>query len=267
MTSAGEVFPNRDLACTALIEFSKGGEGSGFFFLRNGNTFLVTAKHVLVNPETGILRDKEITITSESKDPTENNQNIIKVNLVTAQQSGRLKSNDSQDVTVVLLQKDSSGSGSEPVLLDGVEVIQKSKAGLIGVIEDKTSSFAKVSISNDVFVIGYPSSLGIRSTPQFDYTRPLLRKGIVAGKDNEARTIIIDSPVYFGNSGGPVFIKDQVALGIDNFYLIGVVKQFIPFVETWTNQTTKYQNISVSNSGYSVIAPTDVILELLKNWK
>src|SRR5436190_19064223 len=67
--------------------------------------------------------------------------------------------------------------------------------------------FDEVLTGNDVFVFGYPTSLGLKSDPtrppQFDPSLPPLRKGIVAGKNPRLHTLILDSPIYFGNSGVP----------------------------------------------------------------
>ncbi len=108
-------------------------------------------------------------------------------------------------------------------------------------------------------VFGYPSSIGLKNAPQIDYNRPLLRKGILAGTNPATRTLILDCPVYFGNSGGPVLEVDRQGLTA-TFRIIGVVIQFIPFNETAGSQTA----MILSNSGYSVAVPMDFVLELLK---
>jgi len=50
-------------------------------------------------------------------------------------------------------------------------------------------------------------------------------------------------------------------------YLIGLVIQFIPFEEKWLSLNYKIVNIDYQNSGYSVIAPMDYVLELMKMFK
>src|SRR5438552_267375 len=86
----------------------------------------------------------------------------------------------------------------------GVNIVTVCKAG-IG-MADKTDlkTYAHVLTANDVFVFGYPSSIGLKNIPQIDYDRPLLIKGIVAGKNAKANTIVLQGFVYPGNSGGPV---------------------------------------------------------------
>jgi hypothetical protein len=109
-------------------------------------------------------------------------------------------------------------------------------------------------------VFGYPSSLGLQNLAQIDYTRPLLRKGIVAGTNSAKRSLILDCPVYFGNSGGPVLEIDRQAFST-NLKLIGVVIEYIPFDQHAGSQTVGLQFLT--NSGYSVAAPMDFVLELL----
>ena len=114
-------------------------------------------------------------------------------------------------------------------------------------------------------MFGYPTSLtgGIRAI--FNPSEPLLRKGIVAGINLGKRTIIIDCPSYFGNSGGPVVQIDHPALNVTRFQIIGLVSGFVPFQEEWENKTLKYSHVIKSNSGYTVVEPSDSALELV--WK
>src|SRR5690606_18808210 len=69
--------------------------------------------------------------------------------------------------------------------------------------------YNNIRIGTDVLIVGYPSSIGLLNKPQYDYYKPLLRKGIVAGVYPHQRTFIIDSPVFGGNSGGPVLQKSN----------------------------------------------------------
>jgi hypothetical protein len=49
----------------------EGGGGTGFFVRRDRDLFLVTARHVLVNPQTGQLWSREGTLRALSKDVKE----------------------------------------------------------------------------------------------------------------------------------------------------------------------------------------------------
>lgn len=94
--------------------------------------------------------------------------------------------------------------------------------------------------------------------PQIDPGRPLLRKGIVAGQNLDKRSIILDCPAYFGNSGGPVIEIDEVSIAERQYKMIGVVDQYVPYAEGGKTFAI------MANSGYSVVTPMDFVLELVK---
>jgi hypothetical protein len=111
-------------------------------------------------------------------------------------------------------------------------------SGIVGVPQDLIKRFDDVLVSNRVLIFGYPSSIGLRhggppgqratmdtikDLAQLDYARPLLRSGIVAGKNQARRTLVIDCPSYWGNSGGPVLEIEQADALTWNFRVMGVV--------------------------------------------
>jgi hypothetical protein len=112
-------------------------------------------------------------------------------------------------------------------------------------------------------MFGYPISLTGPISAIFDPSEPLLRKGIVAGANLGRKTIIIDCPSYFGNSGGPVIQVDHPSFGVTRFRVIGLVSGFVPFQEEWENKTMRYSHVIKSNSGYTVVEPIDIALELV----
>jgi hypothetical protein len=138
--------------------------------------------------------------------------------------------------------------------------------GPVVVGHDNIRRFSDVLVGNDVILFGYPTSLGIPQRPQFDTHRPLLRKGVVAGLNLQKRAIILDCPVYQGNSGGPVIEieMDDKKLLTWHFYIIGVVSEFVPFEDVWLNLRERYFNTTMLNSGYSVVVPMDFVLEIAK---
>ena len=122
----------------------------------------------------------------------------------------------------------------------------------------------EVDVGADVYMFGYPVSLTGPIRDIFEPSEPLLRKGIVAGVNMGKRTIII-GPSYFGNSGGPVIQVDRSEFGVIQYRIIGVVSGFVPFLEEWENKTMRYSHVIKSNSGYTVVEPIDIALELV--WK
>lgn len=161
----------------------------------------------------------------------------------------------------IVLQED--GQGYKLAFVKGAKKAVNAKSGLVAVNILNTRPFDKVLISNELFLFGYPTSIGIEETSQIEPQRPLLRKGIIAEKNVSKRTIIIDCPTYFGNSGGPVMMVEQVSLTKTEFPIIGLVSEFAPFKETWINITHKISHWEISNSGYSIVTPIDAVLELL----
>jgi hypothetical protein len=146
--------------------------------------------------------------------------------------------------------------------IPGVALEVPDDAKLISAGRESMRLYNDVRISNDVFVFGYPKSL---TSDQIDFERPLLRKGIVAGKNDARRKIVLDCPVYFGNSGGLVVQMDvrDFHSGHFDYSAIGIVTQYVPFVEELKSRQHGYTNISIENSGYSIVTPCDAILALV----
>lgn len=51
---------------------------------------------------------------------------------------------------------------------------------------------------------------------------------------------------------------------VTNFEIIGVVIQYVPFVEPVIGATHGGANAALANSGYSIVMPMDFVLELVK---
>lgn len=236
--------------------------------------YLVTAKHVLYKaksaqqitpqaPDTMELEDQTATLISPSKDPTELTQNVFAIDLAKLEQSGKIKRHSIEDVVVVKLAVITSKSSDKVMALDlspGIKNLRAAKTGIVAVARENIKKFDETLVGNEIVVFGYPSSLGLQAIPQIDYQHPLLRKGIVAGKNLAKRSIILDCPIYFGNSGGPAVEIDRQGLGAA-FNIIGVVTQYVPFLQQASSLTLSMQ--LYSNSGYAVVEPMDFILELL----
>lgn len=253
--------PDDNLAYPVLITLKnkatgqESSSGSGFFLENDNTVYLVTAKHVLFDPKATLLNDTA-DLLSYSKDPSDFTQNLITLDLLALQKAGNIKINASEDVAVI---KIFTRSG-EAFPVSGVTVRQHSAAGILAVGINTTKRFSEVLTGNDVMLFGYPTSLELKQLGQLDSHRPLLRKGIVAGTNPPKRSIILDCPVYFGNSGGPVMEIDRSAFKSD-FRIIGVVSQYVPFLNSTASNTVLLQ--FVSNSGYSIATPMDFVLDLI----
>jgi hypothetical protein len=96
----------------------------------------------------------------------------------------------------------------------------------------------------------------MKDVPQLDYARPLLRSGIVAGKNQARRTLIIDCPSYWGNSGGPVLEIEQADALTWNFRVMGVVTALVPVA-------IPPRSSNIAKSGYTIVAPMDSVLSII----
>ena len=70
----------------------------------------------------------------------------------------------------------------------------------------------------------------------------------------------------------PLFSKGSAAVRLSKLdheafqttaTIVGVIVEFVPFVETWFNLPFNYTNSTVINSGYSAAVPMDYVLELI----
>jgi Trypsin-like peptidase domain len=275
---ARRAIPDDNLAYPVLITLNNGDFGSGFYLKMGMEFYLVTARHVLIDPATKKLRhaafdptthnmpDTVAELLSYSSDVSDLEPNEIKINLSAFDNSGDLKVHPTQDVIAIRIGT-GGGTGAEPfTLLSGVTTIRKAKAGLAYATLDTVKNFDGALTGNDVIMFGYPNSLGLQPNSQFDSRRPLLRKGIIAGKNLETKSLILDCPSYQGNSGGPVLQieTDDKNFLTTHFQIIGIVREFIPYANIWLNERERYTNTTILNSGYSIATPMDFVLELTK---
>lgn len=255
--------PDDNLAYPVLIvPKPKIKPGSGFFLNTASGTYLVTARHVLFE---GVLMDElkapEAELVTYPKDPKEAGRNVFTLDLEEMQSAGFVRRHETQDIAAVMVGKPLRGGRIE--VLPGFGVANEAPSGFLSVGTSTLKLYDDVLVANEVFVFGYPTSLGLKAMPQLDLLRPLLRRGIVAGVNPDKRSIILDCPVYPGNSGGPVLEVELDDSGERRFSVIGVISQFVPYVETWVNARHGFENSSIENSGYSVATPMDFVLELV----
>jgi hypothetical protein len=261
--AAKRAIPDDNLGYPVLISLKGGGSGSGFYVNTGSTIYLVTARHVLFDPNTHKLNSSDAELLSYSKDPADLNPNILSVNLTTLEQSGDVKAHRSEDVAVIKIgtlqaKSEPNAETANPIALSAGVTPISAQNGLVSVIPDSIKTFAQVLTGNEVIVYGYPTSLGLQYLPQLDFRRPLLRKGIVAGLNPEKRSIVLDCPAYPGNSGGPVLqIENEVFQA--HFEVIGVLREYVPFADVSKHLTFQILN----NSGYSIATPMDFVWELI----
>jgi hypothetical protein len=252
--------PEQNLAYPVLATFGQ-SQGSGFFLNDEAQaTWFITAKHVMFD-SAGKLHSSAGELLAYSKDPSETAANSISLNLKDVESAGNLKPDPNADVVAVKLGTREKRDEREVMTpAKGVTLNSVTKSGLVGVDARQVRKLDKVRIGNDAYVFGYPNSIGLAHIPQVDPKRPLVRKGSVAGVNPALRTIILDCQVFPGNSGGLVVEVEREAL-VNHFYTIGLVAQYVPFDNARFGVPANLATLL--NSGYSIVIPADIILELV----
>lgn len=255
------ILPDNNLAYPVFINLNKGGTGSGFLLNTGDKIFLISAKHVFFD-ENNDIRAKKAEIDCQTSNLDDDSVERLTIDLSVV----KILAHTTADVVAIQLSvlKENTNNGNWTIhYLNGVEKSHIGSHETVSVnAKVGTKKIKDVLISNDVYLFGYPTSLGLKESPQFDFNKPLLRKGIVANIYKPQGTIILDCPSFPGNSGGPVVEVEQK--GLQNHYkVIGVVIQFIPHVKKWINQTDGRVNTEFINSGYSVAVSMDKVFETI----
>lgn len=256
--------PNDALGFPVKITLSDGTTGIGFYLNDDPFTYLVTAKQVLFLKNSSTPRAKRAELTSYGRDPNDSSPNVLHLDLEDMFATKNLRSDHIHDVAIGRIGKVETKNDSEVLKpYKWARSIVLAKTGIVRVDKkNSTKKFSEVFISNEILVFGYPFSVGLKSIPQIDFNRPLLRKGIVAGVSPKTSSIIIDVGIYGGNIGGPVIEVNRNGFNT-NFKLIGLISRYIPYREERLNRQGGNSNIGFSNSGYAVVVPMDLILEVL----
>ena len=259
--------PEDNLAYPVQV-LAQGGGGTGFLVRRERDVFLVTARHVLINPMTEQLWASEATLRALSKDIKETAVTVMQLNSGQLQDERQIRTDAVRDVAVVHLGSlTSEGLKTTP----GVVVTDRAKGGIIVAPFEYLTRYTAVDISSQIFMLGYPS-IGVTGAAQIDRTRPLVRSGIVAGVNAALKTIIIDAPVNHGNSGGPVLQLSRT----NRLRIIGIATQFVPVPEdvlplnpglaSGPPGSSSRTLLALGNSGYGVVASADAIIDLIASF-
>ncbi|TPD69763.1 trypsin-like peptidase domain-containing protein [Flavobacterium microcysteis] len=244
-------------------------KGSGFRLKYKGYNFIVSAKHVFYDSSNNLYGD---LLIATCQSPLDDGKLIFQIHLDEA----KIFYSKTSDVCVILLGKnypvysesvplkDDLNQIKRPASLEieeYIHILEESASHIVSVDIEATRNLNQIRIANEVYLMGYPTSLGLKENKYFDSSKPLMRKGIISGINIKENTFIIDCPSYQGNSGGPV-----VEQGEDGcFCVIGIVSQYIPYETEWYNSREKIKNTEVANSGFSVCIPFDSITELIES--
>jgi Trypsin-like peptidase domain len=252
--------PDDNLAYPVLVKAGN-SSGSGFFLNADNGIFLVTASHVLYDQKSFSPHSPQVEITSYPKAELGHEKNVFLLDLVATERAGEIQSDFVRDITVLRIGARDTQIG-HLCIPPALNIVEISSEGLTGIGIEGVKMYCDVLIANDVFIFGYPVSLGLPNIPQIDYSRPLLRSGIVAGKNDSITSIVLDCPAYPGNSGGPVLEVEQDEFQY-KYRVIGVVTQFVPTVAEVFGVPVAG---AVVNSGYSLAAAMDGVIYLTKKF-
>ena len=265
-----------EILCSPVLLLTDIGQGSGVFITDSLNQYFVTARHNLFSQEFIDRNSKIDTIYKflpksgqfifYPHNIVKDEQSIITIDLKGTFNENFIKFDRNQDIAVILIGRNHFANDTL-LLTEYTKFIQKNKSTYVHAIQTNiVRKYSEINIGADIYLFGYPGSIGLQQKPQFDYLRPLLRKGIIAGKFEKNKTIIIDSPSYFGNSGGPVFEIIKNSNG-EFVAIFGLITEYIPYIEQWENKNNGAINIQTMNSGYSIVTPIDYALQLINKLK
>ena len=250
------------IAQSTVQIFDSLSSGSGIIVRDSSRVFLITAKHVIFDQNTNYssLNFENADILFYAKNFKSDRKNLIKVDFKKLLKDGLLICDDQMDICVVNL----ADIEKNNIIRYKEGVFRNNSIKYEQYFLSKESIIPKdsVHLGENVFIVGFPSSIGIPKIPQFDYEMPLLKRGSIAGISKKYNTIIVDCPVYHGNSGGPVFLE-RLDFEQYSIALAGIVIEFIPLI----NSTIQKKDLILETSSYSVIIPIEYALNLINKIK
>ena len=226
-----------------LVSCGECSRGSGFFVEYQHEHFLVTDYHVVFNSASNDFYNEEIVVTSTIQKDTLDSQVVFLLKL----EPNVIHANSDSDLIAIKLTSNNmhnqNGAGNIRIAQLSFLSIQSEN------IEDRWGK--------PIYLYGYPSSL-MPDAP-FDM-KPFFSSGVISTYDKDERKFVTNIPVYYGNSGCPVFYSDDAGV----IHLIGIVQQLIPFKLDWKNPyEMSFVRMDWHNSGYSICLDVNKIIELL----
>lgn len=165
-----------NLAYPILLKLDKNKFGSGFLLNADKKLFLITAKHVLFD-RNGKLKGTVLELTCQSKSLANNDIHNISIELEVVD----ILKHETSDVSAIELETLEEGAKKGDYFANfhfGIDVPRKGMDLVHVNAQNSTKLLKDVLISNDVFLCGYPTSLGLRKSPQFDYNSHCCEKGL-----------------------------------------------------------------------------------------
>ncbi|WP_321371370.1 serine protease [uncultured Draconibacterium sp.] len=234
--------------------------GTGFIIRDSTETgdflYLITAKHVLgeySKPGVFKLKDSTLYITYTGNIYSEV-ANEVSINVQNMLNNNLIRFSADRDIAVIFMGKIIDKRIRYPLAANLKELKVSKDNPWIMIGSNFITNLEQTRLGTDAFIFGYPKTIGLQKNPQYDYDKPLLRRGVIAGIYKEKKTIIVDCPSYGGNSGGPVY---EIDTNDNRIKLVGVVSQWIPIVSEY----------GVNNSDYLVAVSAEIINEVINTFK
>lgn len=210
---------------------------------------LVTAKHVVVHPETGKPTDEGLCVFFNSKTGGIGYRELYDIK---RQWNVQWLFHQRDDVDVAMI----------PFGLD------PEQDDVLTIPENLFLSIDHVYELYDIFFLSYqPGLQAIRRIT------PVIRNGSVSIV-NEDKSLYIDGAAFPGNSGSPVFLKpspirlDERGITIGNDPLggkfIGIIGEYLPYQEVAVSvQTGRPRVVFEENTGLSRVWSADLVREIM----
>lgn len=253
-----------EVFCQPVLISGEAGtsSGTGFFVMDSSKWYLVTAKHIVLDPKSNKLLSEKLSLTVYSQNLLKEDKNVISIDMKSAFEGKNIFFNVKDDAVAIEIGKI---KGKEFAFNTYATITSKSKTDIIKPLSLRAAElFDNIHLGDEIYIFGYPTSFGLKPMPQFDYEKPLLRRGTVAGKYEERHSFVIDCTMFPGNSGGPVIKK---ITGKTGYSLVGLITGFIPYFDQSIDSKEgkkSEESIYQLNSGYGVMIPLDVINDLLR---
>jgi hypothetical protein len=244
---------------TAIIQFDYIGLRRQCFLIENkGEVYAITTRNSLFNFYGRFAYEQANIVLCDLQNEDLPNR-FIDLNLNRIRSEGNYKEDSNSNlIAFKLSQADRQGN------LDWVEGVScndgVSDVHEIAVRSDDFESFEDVKIAKPVLLFCYPN-YHFKGEKSGHIGTPLLRKGIVATKDQWKSTIILDALSHTSSLGSPVIIhrfRDEV----NPYKVIGMLSDNLPFGEWFGNGD---EPLLVENSGFSYCIAADFIIQLLES--
>jgi|GEM_PF-2027638 len=255
----------KDKVCLAAQFIIGESVGSGIYVTYQQEIYFCTARHVVYQEQmthkTKVynLKNRTATVKSYPKDSEFKIINELNLDLGVLSKSNQIAYHLTIDLCTIRIGVIQNG---KMIVNDGITT--RSKQFNIYVADSTMIKPAReIEIGEETYVIGYPKALAKfqPQNPLYNYELPLVRKGIISSM-NDYNTFVIDCAVYGGNSGGPVFVGENIFIQTESgfniktkTYLVGIVTKFVPLVNSTAairSGNTKTPIPILENSGYGV---------------